>query len=191
MGWGIGFSCKPDGRVYCTSGCDWEASQEEYDCTRARASGPSGLPSRSTCSATSRTTSIASWTARATVRPCPRARLTAVAGPWRTRPPRGRAPSARTAFTKAVVTPQGDTSAGGSSPAACSTRGPVAARARRAFRPGRARRCGADVALMVLPTLSLLTRPPPKDRADVAPVPLLCLLAAEAVALARCFVFTG
>ena len=31
MGWGIGFSCKPDGRVYCTSGCDWEASQEEYE----------------------------------------------------------------------------------------------------------------------------------------------------------------
>ena len=46
-------------------------------------------------------------------------------------------------------------------------------------------------ALMVLPTLSLLTRPPPKDRADVAPVPLLCLMAAEAVALARCFVFNG
>ena len=45
--------------------------------------------------------------------------------------------------------------------------------------------------LMVLPTLSLLTRPPPKDRADVAPVPLLCLMAAEAVALARCFVFNG
>ena len=46
-------------------------------------------------------------------------------------------------------------------------------------------------ALMVLPTLALLTRPPPKDRADVAPVPLLCLMAAEAVALARCFVFNG
>ena len=45
-------------------------------------------------------------------------------------------------------------------------------------------------ALMVLPTLSLLTRPPAKDRADIAPIPLLSLMAAEAVALARCFFFT-
>jgi hypothetical protein len=50
----------------------------------------------------------------------------------------------------------------------------------------------ATSALMVLPTLALLTRgSPSKARDDVAPVPLLCLLAAEGIALARCFVFTG
>ena len=45
-------------------------------------------------------------------------------------------------------------------------------------------------ALMVLPTLSLLTRPPAKDRAEIAPLPLLSLMMAEGVALARCFIFT-
>jgi hypothetical protein len=50
---------------------------------------------------------------------------------------------------------------------------------------------GLTSVLMILPTLSLLTRPPPKDRADIAPLPLLSLMAAEAVALARCFIFTG
>jgi hypothetical protein len=45
-------------------------------------------------------------------------------------------------------------------------------------------------ALMVLPTLALVTQGAPRARAEVAPVPLLCLLAADAIALARCFYFT-
>jgi hypothetical protein len=55
----------------------------------------------------------------------------------------------------------------------------------------------ATSALMVLPTLSLFTRASPPwpagapPRARAAPLPLLCLLAAEGIALARCYIFTG
>jgi hypothetical protein len=58
----------------------------------------------------------------------------------------------------------------------------------------------ATSALMVLPTLALITRPAPRAspasagapaRNDIAPLPTLCLLAADALALLRIFAFPG